>query len=89
MELQICTLIDVPQLHVQFVMAVNYRYVSYRMEFNLMKVNLINECLQHMALRDGWRVASYFFGRGCMSTCLVACFFLVFRKTTVQMNRVN
>ena len=26
-----------------------------------------------LAPRDGWRVASYFFGRGCMSTCLVAC----------------
>ena len=31
-----------------------------------------------MAHRDGWRVASYFFGRGCMSTFLVACFFCVF-----------
>ena len=46
---------------------------QFRMEFNLMKVNLINGCRQHMALRDGWRVASYFFGRGCMSTFLVAC----------------
>ena len=28
LELQICTLIDVPQLHVQFVTAVNYRHVN-------------------------------------------------------------
>ena len=38
---------------------------QFRTEFNLMKVNLINGCRWHMALRDGWRVASYFFGRGC------------------------